>query len=69
MNTFRDIVIGALIALGLGLSLTDPQDWKWIAPLGPYAEQAVWWLDHTRPFSTVICFFFALALFMTRLKF
>ena len=69
MNMFRDIAIGILVALGIGLTVSDPDDWKWVAAGGPYVVQAVSFLVTTKPFSVVICMALALALFMTRLKF
>jgi hypothetical protein len=69
MNMFRDITICVLIALGLGLTFTDPVHWTWASVGGPYVVQAVSYLDTARPFSTVIIFALALTLFMTRLKY
>ena len=69
MNMFRDILITALMALGLGLTFTDPDNWHWAVVGGPYVVQAISDLDMARPFSTVIIFAVALTLFMTRLKF
>jgi hypothetical protein len=69
MNMFRDITICVLLALGIGLTFTDPDHWNWASLGGPYAVQAVSYLATARPFSTVIIFAISLTLFMTRLKF
>jgi hypothetical protein len=69
MNMFRDILIVALISLGLGLGLGDPLSWKWTAALGPQVVSAIMFLDQLKPFSVIVCFVLALALFMTRLRY
>jgi len=69
MNMFRDLAIGFLLAISIGLTVSDPDDWKWVAAGGPYVVQAVSFLVITKPFSVVILMALALALFMTRLKF
>jgi len=73
MNMFRDLAILALIALGVGLVFTDPANWNWISIFGPYIApslfQAVDCLASLRPFSSILCYALALALFMTRLKY
>ena len=69
MNMFRDILIFALMAFGLGLAVSDPTDWKWIDLLGSGPVQALLFIGQAKPFSVIICFALALALFMTRLKY
>jgi hypothetical protein len=73
MNTFRDLAIGALMALGLGLLLTDATTWTWVSLAGPYLapqiEQGLQFLQDIRPFGSIFCYALALALFMTRIKF
>jgi len=69
MNMFRDILMIALIALALGLGFSDPNDWKWADVAGPYVVQSLSFLATAKPFSIIILFALALALFMTRLKF
>lgn len=69
MNMFRDLMILLLLGLGAGLTFTDPLDWKWVASGGPYFVQGITYLVQGRPFTPVICFALALALFMTRLKY
>lgn len=69
MNQFRDITIVALLALGMGLMLGDPLDWKWVGACGPQVVEAVNFLVQAKPFSPVICFALSLALFMTRIKY
>ncbi len=69
MNMFRDLLMTALIALGITLAISDPLDWRWIAAAGPYVVQAIDFMVTTRPFSYIICFALALTLFMTRLKY
>ena len=62
-------MIFALIGLGVGLTVSNPIDWKWVAACGPQVVEGVNFLVVARPFSTIICFALALALFMTRLKY
>lgn len=73
MNMFRDLATLFLIALGAGLSFSEPTQWTQINLLGPtvapYVEQALTFLSSIRPFSNLFCYALALALFMTRLKF
>ncbi len=69
MNMFRDITIFALMGLGFGLLFTDPDTWNWATVGGAYLVQAIAFLSAARPFSPIICFALALALFMTRLKY
>lgn len=69
MNQFRDILMAALIALALGLILSDPQDWHWADMGGPYVVNGLHFLAITKPWSPVVLLALALALFMTRIKF
>ena len=69
MNMFRDILIMALLFLGGSLMLSDPTDWKIVSAGGPYIVEGIVFLVSAKPFSFVICFALALALFMTRLKY
>jgi hypothetical protein len=69
MNMFRNLFTLALIALGLGLWLTDPASWHWVDLGGVYAVDTVRFLAGTRPISFIILFVIALALWMTRKQF
>jgi hypothetical protein len=69
MNQFRDITMLILIVLGLGIELTDPHDWQWAAAGGPYVVNALDFLGDFKPWTPVVLFALALALFMTRIKY
>jgi hypothetical protein len=69
MNMFRDLAILFLLALGISLTISNPDDWKWIDVCGPYVVQAIAFMVLTKPMSIIICMALALALFMTRLKY
>ena len=69
MNQFRDLTIVALVALGLGIGLTDPDDWTWAAAGGAYVVNALHFLAITKPWSVIILMAMALAIFMTRIKY
>jgi len=69
MNMFRDILILALMTFGIGIAVSNPTDWSWINLLGPGFVQALVYVAAAKPFSSIICFALALALFMTRLKY
>lgn len=70
MNMFRDLLILVLLGVGGGLMFGgDPADWKWVDVCGPYVVNTMTFLYTAKPFSFVICFALALALFMTRLKY
>ena len=59
----------ALIILGIGLLIGKPEDWNWAASGGPYVVNAITFLADGRPWSIIVLFALALALFMTRLKY
>ena len=61
--------MAVLLALGFGVLLTDPDDWTWAAAGGPYVVNALHFLSLAKPWSPIILFALALALFMTRLKY
>ena len=69
MNQFRDITMVILIALALGIELTDPKDWTWAARGGPYVVNALDFLGDYKPWSPIILLALALALFMTRIRY
>ena len=69
MNQFRDLMIGALLVLGMGVELTDPKDWTWADVGGPYVVNALNFLSDFKPWTPIILFALALALFMTRIKY
>jgi hypothetical protein len=69
MNMFRNLFSLALIILGLGLWFTDPTTWHWVDMGGVYAVDTVRFLTDLRPFSYIILFVIALALWMTRKQF
>ena len=69
MNMFRDILMVALIAFGLGLWFGSPESWTWPTSCGTYVVQFITYATEGRPWSIILCGALALALFMTRLKF
>jgi hypothetical protein len=69
MNQFRDLTMCAMIALAIGLGVTDPDNWGWTTLGGSYVVEAVHWLAITRPWSIIVLMALALTLFMTRLRF
>ncbi len=69
MNQFRDIMIAVLLAMGIGVEVTDPKDWTWAAVGGPYVVNALDFLGDFKPWTPIILFALALALFMTRIKY
>jgi hypothetical protein len=69
MNMFRNILTLTLFVLGLALAFTNPEDWKWVDTLGSHAVDAARFLGDTKPFSFILCWVLALALFMTRKQF
>ena len=69
MNQFRDIMIVALMALGMGIEVTDPKDWTWAAVGGHYVVDSLQFLGDYQPWTPIILFALALALFMTRIKY
>ena len=66
MNMFRDLLAVALVALGIGVWFSDPTTWTWARPGGPYVAEALKFLGDAKPFSFILMFVFAIALFMTR---
>jgi hypothetical protein len=69
MNQFRDILIFLLIAFGVGLGWGHPENWGWAARGGAEVVNALTFLAGIRPWSIILCFAIALALFMTRIKY
>jgi len=69
MNMFRDLLILFLIGLGVALMTGDPTDWKVVSAGGPYVVDSIIFLVQAKPFSFVICYALALALFMTRIRY
>jgi hypothetical protein len=66
MNMFRHLLGAAFIALGAGLMFGKPDEWKWPDVGGPYVVEALSFCIDLRPWSYILCFVMALALFMTR---
>jgi hypothetical protein len=69
MNMFRNLLTVALLALGIGIGVSDPTGWRWADPGGPYVVIALNFLSETRPFSPMVIIVVAVALFMTRKQF
>ncbi len=73
MNTFRDLAILGLMALGVAMLMTDPTTWTWVALLGPTIAPQVaiglQFMEDISPFGSIFCYALSLALFMTRIKF
>ena len=66
MNMFRNLLAVAILAFGLGLVFGNPEDWKWPDLGGPYVVQAINTCTEVRPWSYIVCFVIATALWMTR---
>ena len=58
-----------MIILAIALAVGEPESWGWVKLGGPYALQALYYLTEGRPWTILILFALALALFMTRLKY
>jgi len=69
MNQFRDLTMMGMIILAIGLLVGQPENWTWASLGGANAVNAVNFLAESRPWSVIVLFALALALFMTRLKF
>jgi hypothetical protein len=69
MNMFRNLLTVVLVALGIGLWVSNPDDWKWAATGGPYVVNALHFLGQAKPFSIIILLVIATSLFMTRKQF
>ena len=63
---FRNLLTLALLALGVGLFLSDPTTWQWADTGGPYVVEALKFLQELKPFSYILLLVMAVALFMTR---
>lgn len=63
---FRYLLAVAFIALGSGLMFGNPEEWRWPDVGGPYVVETLSLCAELRPWSYILCFVLALALFMTR---
>ena len=61
--------MAALIILAIGLTVGHPENWTWAAAGGGYVVNAITFMADGRPWSIIVLFALALALFMTRLKY
>jgi len=43
-----------------------PEEWKWPDLCGPYVVETISFCTDLRPWSYILCFVLAMALFMTR---
>ena len=59
----------ALLILGFGLWMGHPENWNWAAVGGAYVVNSLNFMTDTRPWSFLVLFALALAIFMTRLKY
>jgi len=66
MNMFRNLLTLALLALGIGILVSNPDDWKWAVSGGPYVVNALHFLGQAKPFSEILLIVVAVALWMTR---
>jgi hypothetical protein len=66
MNMLRNLLAIALLALGGGLMFGKPEEWKWPDLCGPYVVETISFCTDLRPWSYILCFVLAMALFMTR---
>jgi divalent metal cation (Fe/Co/Zn/Cd) transporter len=66
MNMFRHLLTLVLLALAVGLFLSDPTTWRWADPAGAWAVTVLVFLGEFKPFSYLLLFAIAGALFMTR---
>ena len=69
MNMFRNLLTVILLALGIGIWVSNPDTWSWAAPGGPYLLGALHFLQETKPFSIIILLVLAITLYMTRKQF
>jgi hypothetical protein len=69
MNMFRDLAMMFCIFVGVSLMVSNPLDWKIVSSVPSQVAEAITFLVSIRPFSSIVCFALALALFMTRLKY
>jgi hypothetical protein len=69
MNMFRDLAILALLGCGVAFMVSDPSEWEYVGKLPPQVTEACTFLHSASPFSSIVFFCLALALFMTRIKY
>ena len=64
------ILIGSLFLIfGFWLFLGDPAQDPQSRYFGDYVYEVIRWLDDIRPWSTILCFVFAVAAFITLKKY
>jgi hypothetical protein len=66
MNMLRNLLAISFLILGGGLMFGKPDEWKWPDVCGPYVVEAVGFCSDFRPWTYIVCFVLAVALFMTR---
>jgi hypothetical protein len=66
MNMIRNILTVAFLGFGIALWTLPIDDWTWVDLLGGQAVISLDFLFKAQPFSSIICFVIATALFMTR---
>jgi len=69
MNMFRDLAMLFCIFVGVSLWVTNPLDWSIMARAPVQIPEAIEFMQKAQPFSSLVCYALALALFMTRLKY
>jgi len=69
MNMFRDLTMLFCIFVGGSLMLTDPLSWTIMARMPGQIIEGITFMQKAEPFSSLVCFALALALFMTRIKY
>lgn len=57
------------IFVGFAVMFSNPLDWKFVSSVPPQISQGISFMVQTSPFSSLVCFALALALFMTRIKY
>jgi hypothetical protein len=66
MNMFRNILMMASFALGIGLWFVPSGDWQWVDLLGGQAVVVLHFMFDSQPFTTIVFLVIGTALFMTR---
>ena len=69
MNMFRDLAMLFCIFCGVALMVSNPLDWSLMARAPAEVSEAISFMLKTQPFSSIVFYALALALFMTRIKY
>jgi hypothetical protein len=69
MNMFRDLAMLFCLFVGISVMVADPLSWSIMARAPSQIPMAIEFMQKAEPFSSLVCFALALALFMTRIKY